>query len=127
MPGIGDAMEGAVQQAPQPLRHGKAADFIRHYKPGWANSTPTVKVGGTGEPRMESARHDSNLHVASGACVAVPLADDFLRPSIGGSVILPKLFPAIRCEVQPNSSIDALKMFRDDHLCIHSPSSVWTR
>lgn len=38
MPGMGELIEGAVQQAPQPLRQGNASDFIRHYtglgKPG---------------------------------------------------------------------------------------------
>jgi hypothetical protein len=34
MPGIGELIDGAVQQAPQPARQGKASDFIRHYKAG---------------------------------------------------------------------------------------------
>lgn len=64
MPGIGDVIDGAVQQAPQPLRHGKASAFMRHYKPDWANSAPAVKVSGSGETCMESADRDTNPHAA---------------------------------------------------------------
>jgi hypothetical protein len=59
MPGIGDVIDGAVQQAPQPLRHGKASGFIPHYKPGWANRVFAAKVGVIGEARMERANRNS--------------------------------------------------------------------
>jgi hypothetical protein len=60
MPGIGDVIDGAVQQAPQPTRHGKVSDFIRHYKPGWVNLASAVKVGGTGSTHGTRNRN-SNL------------------------------------------------------------------
>jgi len=120
MPGIGELIDGAVQQAPQPSRHGKTSDFIRYYKPRWANSAPTVKVADTGEARMESARQNLNLYVASDAGVAAPLADDVVRPSTGGSVVVPKLFAAIRCAARLFSPIDALKPLRDKQRCIRT-------
>ncbi|WP_368563178.1 hypothetical protein [Pseudoxanthomonas sp. UTMC 1351] len=89
MPGIGEAIEGAVQQAPQPLRHGKASDFIRHYKPGWANSAATVKVGGTGEARMESAKHKSRSLRCTRRRRAFSQVSGVVRPEIGKLLTVP--------------------------------------
>lgn len=120
MPGIGELIDGAVQQAPQPLRHEKASGCIRHYKSDWANSAPTVKVGGTGEPRMESARHDPNLYVASGVCVVVPLADGAARPPIGVLASLPAFFCEVRCTAIRVWLIGALKILREQQGCLRS-------
>jgi hypothetical protein len=81
IPGIGEAIDGAVQQAPQPSRHGKAADVIRHYKPDWANSAPTVKVADTGEVCMESAEQNLDLYVALGP-VCFVAGSGVMRPEI---------------------------------------------
>jgi hypothetical protein len=113
MPGIGELIDGAVQQAPQPLRQKKASDCIPHYKPGWANSAPAVKVGGTGEVRMESASDHSNL-VAPGAGVVFPQADGAVRASTNGSPRLPKAVWTVRCAARRCLPMDALTIFREE-------------
>ena len=121
MPGIGELIDGAVQQAPQPLRQEKASDVIPHYKPDWANSALAVKVGGTGEVRMESASYESDLHVAPGACAAFPLADAVVRASMDGSPRLPNALRTVRFTAPRRLPMDALTIFRDEPSRIRNP------
>ena len=45
---------------------------MRHYKPGWANSAPAVKVSGSGETCMESADRDNPYAAPDSGSLSLP-------------------------------------------------------